>query len=1141
MRSDSGTLVFAPSDLIRYFASPFASWMDRYHLENPGAIVPDEDTEDQKLVAQTGDQHEQRALNEYKRSAPGVVEIARDHFDVVCAQTLAAITSGASIVYQAGLQQGVFAGYSDFLILDANGRYQVWDAKLARSPKPYYAIQLCCYSEMLAAVCGTELPKRFGIILGGGERLEFRVEEFIHYYRRVKSGFLALQDGFTGMIENRPEPAPRAEHGPWGSHAERFFAEKDHVVQVAGISVGQIKKLRGAGITTVAQLSTASGTLVPKLSSESLEKLAAQARLQRLTREDRAENPDALPRTEILSCIGDHGEPVGLATLPTAVSGDVYFDMEGYPLTPGGLEYLFGACSRNPATGSLELRDWWAHDRDQEKVAFEGFVDWAFGQWKTHPGMHIYHYAAYEVSAIRRLSTRHDSRQDEVDELLRNEVFVDLYQIVRRGLRIGEDSYSLKKVEALYRPRRATEVANAAASIVQYARWKESGEDHDCNASGILKAIRDYNEDDCKSTAELVDWLRATASQHGIAFTPRKASADVPSKAPSSAMIYRQSVTDDLRRQGDPVSVTLADLVDFHRREQKPMWWRMFDRAKATPEELRDDPACLEGLQARGDHIAVKQSCVQAYAFDPAQECKIAANDSVMFTHDLKTTFTVSSIDASLGELKLKIGRKGLTNKCDGSFAKHGSVLKDEFVSAEAIAEALCEVAYEQSRKRLSPPVEALLMRRPPAAPMRNEGETTLAAAIRITPSMSGGCLVIQGPPGTGKTYTAAGVIAALVDAGKRVGITSNSHKAIGNLLAACGEATSGGSVQGIKVGGEEPKALLASNPGLTYLADSNGARDAYTTGVAAGTAWLFARPEWKDTLDFLFIDEAGQVSLANAVAIARSARNLVLLGDQMQLEQPVQGSHPGDAGMSVLQYALKDPAASVPDAPVFHAVVPPELGLFLGESRRMHPEVCRFISESIYEGRLDSHPDCAKQWIAVPPGAALIKQEAGIVFSGVEHDCNIQDSEEEVERVKAIYAEMLGRDYATTNGAARTLKLEDFLFVAPYNAQVRALQQALPGARVGSVDKFQGQEAAVCILSLCSSFGEYGSRGLAFILDRNRVNVAVSRAKCLAIVVGDPRIADSPAGSIGDMRLLNIFCKLVGERHDCDGGAVPV
>lgn len=320
----------------------------------------------------------------------------------------------------------------------------MWDTKLARSPKPYYAIQLCCYSEMLAMSMGTAMPECFGIIIGTQEKVEFLIEDFLHYYRRIKSSFSAMQDGFTGKMSDRPDPLPRADHCHWASHAERFFTEKDHLVQVAGISVGQIQKLNQAGIATMIDLAAASGKAVPKLAGDSLEKLVAQARLQCHTRADRITQPDASPRYEILPHIGANGEPVSLADLPPDHPADVFFDMEGYPLAAGGLEYLFGVSARKGQTDSFEFQDWWAHDRDEEKCAFQGFIDWAFQRWQSAPGMHIYHYAAYEVSAIRRLSTRHDTRQDEVDQLLRNEVFVDLYQIVSHGLRIGEGSLSLR-------------------------------------------------------------------------------------------------------------------------------------------------------------------------------------------------------------------------------------------------------------------------------------------------------------------------------------------------------------------------------------------------------------------------------------------------------------------------------------------------------------------------------------------------------------------------------------------------------------------------------------------------------------------------------------------------------------------------
>jgi uncharacterized protein len=402
--------------------------------------------------------------------------------------------------------------------------------------------------------------------------------------------------------------------------------------------------------------------------------------------------------------------------------------------------------------------------------------------------------------------------------------------------------------------------------------------------------------------------------------------------------------------------------------------------------------------------------------------------------------------------------------------------------------------------------------------------ETPLQAALRVSQDMNGGCLIIQGPPGTGKTFTASKVIAQLLSQGKRVGITSNSHKAVLNLLKGVVKECPGG-VQGVRTSGDEEEI-----PEISKTTNQKSISE-YHGGVIAGTSWLFARPEWEGKLDYLFIDEAGQVSLANAVAITRCTQNLVLMGDQMQLEQPIQGTHPGDAGLSVLQYVLVDSVRSLPKAPVFHPVVPAHAGIFLGETYRMHSSVCTFISESIYEGRLTAHPDCDRQRISVPPSASLVTKEHGILFSPVEHEGNTQRSEEEVIRVSQIVTELLRRNYTDKNGTTRPLRLDDILVMSPYNAQVSALKRSLPdGTRIGSVDRFQGQEAPVCIYSLGSSYGEYGSRGLGFILDRNRINVAISRAKCLAIVVADPRIPQTSANSLKEMSLLSLFCK--ASRH---------
>ena len=1123
-RMAAGRILYSPSDLIRFSESPFASWMDRLFLEDPSALQPDEASEDQKLIIALGEQHERTVLEEIRQEFPDLVCIDPASPEAARTQTLDALARRVPAIYQPYLDDEAFAGRADFLILNEDGRYQVWDAKLARSPKPYYAIQLSCYTDMLAGILQEPLAEKFGIILGTQERVEFRTEDFIYFYRQLRADFLAMQAQFDSALGSRPEPLPSADHGRWDSHAKAYFLETDHLTQVAGITSGQIKKLRAAGIETLAQLANVEGEKVPRMAEESLAKLAAQARLQHATKLKRLEQPDAPPEFEKMA--DETGK--GLFNLPKRCAQDVFFDMEGYPLTPGGLEYLFGVWILDAEPPFL---DWWAHDRASEKAAFEGFIDWAYARWKAHPDMHLYHYAAYEVSAVRRLSTRHATRQDEVDDLLRNRVFVDLYQTIRHSLRIGEDSYSIKRVERLYRQKRKTEVATAVDSIIQYSRWIESRQSPSWQESSILQDIRDYNEDDCKSTAELLDWLWSLRSPDDA--PPDADPKPEETREPKEDRVRRAALAEDLRSKGDATAELMGELVNFHVREAKPVYWRMFDRDAATTEELRDDPACIADVTAAGEPVPEKKSFAQTYQFDPNQECKLSGEPTVMFQGLLNWKLSLIGLDAKAGKFQLKATQASLDKNNGGKFPEAGCLIPYEIVGTEPMEGCLEAAGLALMAGEMRPCIQALLHRIPAAPTMRLPGETLLEAGKRVATGMTGGCLLVQGPPGTGKTYTAARMITHLVASGKRVGIASNSHKAILNLMRECGRAMkeAGEEIQGVKAGGDAKDPIFDDYPGIKPAANG-AASTTYKGGILGGTAWLFALGDMADQLDFLFIDEAGQVSMANAVAMARSTQNLVLLGDQMQLEQPIQGTHPGDSGLSVLQYALKDTKASLPDAPVFHAVVPENLGLFLGESRRMHPAVCEFISDSIYEGRLQSAADCALQTLQ----ANAVGKEAGIVFVGVEHDGDVQRSDAEIQAAVGLFEKLAGIPYQDKTGKTQALTLDDFVFISPYNSQVAGLKAALPpGAKVGSVDKFQGQEAPICILSLCSSYGEYGSRGLGFILDRNRINVAISRAKCLAIVVGDPRIAHGPASGLEEMVLINLFCKIRSHGRSAD------
>jgi uncharacterized protein len=391
------------------------------------------------------------------------------------------------------------------------------------------------------------------------------------------------------------------------------------------------------------------------------------------------------------------------------------------------------------------------------------------------------------------------------------------------------------------------------------------------------------------------------------------------------------------------------------------------------------------------------------------------------------------------------------------------------------------------------PAVESILQPEPFGRDVQTSDVDELKALVR---SLDGRHLVIQGPPGSGKTWISGRLIADLLAHGKRVGVASTSHKAIHKLLE---EVEAGASEIGLEFEGK--KKASAGNPesyyeggGIENVTDSSACTDC---DLAAGTAWHFARDEHERTLDFLFVDEAGQVSLADALAMATAARNVVLVGDPQQLAQVLQGTHPDGSDASVLTHLL-DGAETIP----------PDRGVFLERTFRLHPDICRYISEEFYEGRLLPDPITAAR--TTPFGT-------GLRYVEVSHEGRRQDSPEEIAAVRAEVARLLDAG------------VRDVMVVAAYNAQVNALREALPSTvRVGTVDKFQGQQADVVLYSMASSSGEDVPRGLEFLLSRNRLNVAVSRARCLAYLVASPRLLEVNCRTIPQMRLANALCRFV-------------
>jgi len=738
--------------------------------------------------------------------------------------------------------------------------------------------------------------------------------------------------------------------------------------------------------------------------------------------------------------------------------------------------------------------------------------------------MHIYHYAAYETTALKRLMGRYACCEQEIDDLLRNHVFVDLYTVVRQALIVGEPAYSLKNIERLYMTKRDGEVATAGDSMVYYHRWLQQTDGTDRTTSPTLRLIRDYNEADCRSTWKMTAWLREIQKPADIPFVPA-GEVKQPNPTTNERAALAEEMLAEVPRDNSAdsekwrVHALLAHLLEFHRREDKPSWWFLFERAGMTEEELVGDPDCLGALQrtARPPEI-VKKSYRYEYRFDPGQESKLRDGKSCRFSHDIELKIDIERIDYDAGLLYFTLG------KSRPAPPSRLSLIPDDLVPGKTIVDSVERtVRHYRATGQLPNALQDFLYRVAPrvdnhvGGPLIPDGAGLLSSAKDIVGRMNETTLCIQGPPGCGKTYTGGELIASLLKAGKRVGVASNSHRAICLLLKEAAEAADrmGIHFNGVKAGGDEDQEPIHRS---IALLEENG--DVFNLAVmpdlVGGTAWVFSKAEAVGQFDYLFVDEAGQVSVANLVGMAPATRNMVLLGDQMQLNQPVQGTHPGESGQSVLEYFLGD-----------QSTIPADRGVFLPHTWRMRSEVCQFISEGIYSGRVSPNPVNDTRRIQFGSGQReRVHSDSGLVYISLDHDGNTYESSEEAALIDQVVRELCSHTLELPNEVPRTLNLRDILIVAPFNLQVRKIQSTIPGARVGTVDKFQGQQAPVVIFSMTASEGDASPRGIKFLFSRNRLNVAISRAQILAVIVASSKLVRTRCSQLEQIRMVNLFCR---------------
>lgn len=1090
-------------------------------LERPG-----ENEIERRLLEKRGFEHEARVFEQLVRGRKDVAEITMgpgaDSRAQAAQETEAAMARGAELIAQGVLLSEHWFGRPDFLLKVARPSrfgahaYVVVDAKLSNEAKARAVLQLCAYSELLSLAQRSE-PESFFIAPGGTEvrLIELRTADYSSYYRLMKRRFEAFVAEDDTTSDAYPEPVEHCGVCGWWKRCEERRRADDHLSLVAGISARQRDRLSAANVTRVTELGALDPALrVAGLTKDSLCRIREQARIQVAGR------AAARPLYELLLDV----EPgFGLDRLPEPQAGDLFLDLEGDPFVQGsGLEYLFGLVELS--AGNPRYRAFWSKTRVEEKQAFEAVIDRIVAGRAQCPELHVFHFGHREADALKNLSCRHKTRESEVDQLLREHVLVDLHGVVKRSVRASVEGYTLKQLEALYGFERRAELRAAARAMQLFGWLLETGEgDH---AEAELRAtIARYNEDDCLSTLGLRAWLEQrrpefeekTGRMLARPEKPQPPASEEPrheSELVAASILARLPEDPTLDSGEQAAERVMANLLDWHWREGKQTWWEHFRTRELPPAERLEDRSVLAELTFDAIVGTLKQSKICRYRF-PEQEHSIKRGPSPMDPDTEKAAGDVLELGDDFiclkrgpsqtvhpralippGPLQTKLHAERLL-ALGRSIAERGIAARDSFAAAR-------ELLVRNAPRCGQPPKTSLV----------GEGEDTVQAIVRLALALDHSVLAVQGPPGSGKTYRAAAMILALVRAGKRVGVTSNSHQVIKSVLrkvhARASEAAQAIAILHIDDREEEealPFELSKDYPAIRARLDGQ------TLQVVGGTSWAWVNPHLQDSIDVLVVDEAGQMSLANVLAVSSAAKSLVLFGDPAQLDQPQKGSHPPGADASALEHLLGDALT-----------MPADRGVFLPQTRRLSPAICRFTSRVFYEGRLEPIPGLERQ---VLRGAGPF-DGSGLYFVPVSHRGNTNQAEEEVERVDEIVRALLAgsAQFIDRQGSARKLEPKDILVVAPYNAQVTSLRNRLPAAvPVGTVDKFQGTEAPVVVYSMTSSSAEDAPRGLEFLYSLNRLNVATSRAQARVILVANPDLTSARCGTPRQMQLVNALC----------------
>ena len=1124
MQKTTQGLLLAPTDLGNFLTCRHLSGLDLATAEG-GPKPPFRRSPVLDDLRERGIEHEKAYLGWLRAQG---LEVARTdgHGPTVgtgLQATLAHMQSGVDVIYQGTLADDGWSGRPDFLRKVSTPSslgewsYEAYDAKLARETRAAAVLQLCVYSQSLKAIQGVQ-PARMHMVTPGRDfaPLSYRVDEYAAYSRLLSGEMRTFLDD---RPETYPERVAHCDYCAWWVGCEKRRRRDDHLCYVAGISRGQIENLRTFGVERLADLAGLEPVPDPPRGSRTaLTRVRDQARVQQLGRDT------GQPRHELKL---PFDEEHGLVLLPVPSANDIFLDFEGDRFADTGVrEYLLGYVTADDA-GHVRYTPLWAASPEQERENFQEFIDLVIRTRRSDSDAHVYHFAPYEPAALKRLMGRYATREVELDELLRGRAFVDLYQVVKRSLLASVERYSIKDLEPFFGYDREQDLREASESrrVVEsvVADGSLRTDDRHC------RIVEDYNREDCESTLKLRAWLEALRAGviAGGQELPRPALPDgAASDAVSELDQELQELRDrllavvpadpDHRTDEEQARFALAHMMEFHRREDKASWWEYFRLCGLPEDELQDERRAVGGLEFVG--VVEQKARIQRYRF-PAQDIDIR-NDDPIYDLSGNRVGEVVSVDYSAHTIDIKKQSKSVDEHPNG-------VVLHRHVPTDSLRDALKDFgkAVLEDGFALGKPYRAavdLLLRRPPTVgTLSLAGEDSVQTAARIALALDGEVLAIQGPPGTGKTYAGGEIICALVEKGLKVGVTAVSHKVIVNLLESAAErAAARGLAMRIV---HRQRGKYEGDFGIERVYDYARLRkglEENEVDLLGATAWCWTRPEFQQSVDVLVVDEAGQMSLANVLGSARGGRNLILLGDPQQLEQPLQSSHPEGSEVSALYHLLDG-----------EETMPADRGLFLPDTYRLHPDIARFTSEVYYEGKVQPRAGFGleQQTVVSRRGRQSPFTGAGLRCVLVPHTGNQARSSEEVNVIAQIVDDLLGNcDWQDKDGRVAPLREEDLLVVAPYNAQVSALTAEIPRVadRIGTVDRFQGQEAPVVIYSMTSSSAEDAPRGMEFLYNRFRFNVATSRARALCILVGSPELFRPECRTPAQMRMANGFCR---------------